>query len=386
MGLRDHLLNLNPGFDINQVLQASQGFNQAAQGLRQQQANQDYANQAPGLLSDGSPEALGQLAGLDLARGGSDVTDLLVKQKSAQSKAKETEAAIPDSAVDVLNIPQSQKNEINAIKDPKLKQAVLSFYQKNNTEVLGQQKEKQTELKNTQAQRQSFANTFDKSYKELQDQEQDLQKVKSQLAQGTQPADNVANRTMLRILGSDKRVTDRAVLAFINDTFGGDVTKATNFFTNSAASKLQPNQRKALNSLLVSEANNIEANKADVLGGHLNNAVSTFPSLIDANGKPDKAIVARAKQAGFTVVPNQDGTVSFQSKGQTRTLPSDMGGGGGGVDVKSLYTSLNGITDPTLKKQAQDQLENAINNKTLTPELVKKFKLKVQQFSGGVGQ
>lgn len=387
---------VDPNANLRDLLSQFQGIAQgtqqtlgAANNLRQQAAQQNFLQNAPGLLAQGSDAANDQLAVQAYAAGDSAPlqTQLAGKQKIAAKKAglSDEEDANSFDPEDIQGIVKglpydvAKKLSASGLNDQQvLEQAKAYMNPKANADDKLSNQEALTDYKQKLKDRQNFSGKFNQFALPVDKEIQSLKDAGDNLKSGKVLTDALALQALAKsISGSTRPLSPQAAQSLIASTLGGDSQKVSNFLQSGDQSVLSPEQRQTLQSTIQKSVGNKQAYKAQHVAEFLSNAQGDYPTLFQG-GKPDASVLQRAKAAGLDYSVDSTGQVSFATKPTKTTV---QGAPGDGDRLTTLLAKANGIKNAKYKLSAVKAL-TSYKDKVLPPEIATDIEADINRHLG----
>lgn len=349
MGLRDWLLNMNA------ATQASSGFADSAQKLREEIAQRQLAQQMPDIINR---QDLGALVSGALSSGNTKPTDIAASAMAGQLMPKNKTPIMTEEQLSAL-IPADKAKVAAGLPTYDQQEAFVKATQQN---VAESRRDEQT----TFGQLKDFKAGFDKKANEIRQERMMFANVKDAIKRGSLPADSVVlNFVARRVAGEKGPLSDSDISRLQAATGQGTAQGLANWLAGTPVSKWTDEQREAYMALVKGATDRYEGWVDETIGTSISNALIDYGRL---NGKrgPDESIVKRAKDFGFKIEGDR---VIKEGKKLTGT----------GAKAEALQIA-NSIEDSAAKASALRAIERAgdsIDDKWLT-----KFKAKADTLKG----
>lgn len=352
MGLRNEL------DDLLLLQQASQGFADAGQRLRQQAATRKLQQEAPALLASGDIAGItGLLSGVD---NGETLRQLLVEKVKAGGKEKKPSLTIEQLQASFPEVPTPRLAAFVGLPSDEQFAGINQIRGLEAEERQGKETERRSRGE-LQGLRNNVRGATEKDIKALDEERRQLDKVKLSLVKGTTSGDAVAFNFLARALAGEKGpLSNDDINRFVARAFAGDLQKFENFVTGKTTSILTPDQKKAFKELIDVADNNYTSYKAERLGSLYQRAIADNPGLVDENGKLDDSIAERIKQAGLVY---DKGEIRAPNVKQATYVGPE-------ADVMKVAAT---IKDPKTREQALAALKQ-YEGKVVPDEVVKRIK------------
>lgn len=381
----------DPNANLRDLLSQFQGISQGAQDtfqasnqLRQQAAQQNFNQQAPGLLSNPNQDSLNKLALLKDQTGDPSLLGSVygTYQKVAAKKAglddsedgNSFEAADFKKAYPQMTDEEAKVAENSTESD---KEILSRLDKKYGTDKLDNQMALE-DYKNKNKQRDKFTGYYNRFSDQVDKETNSLSAALQGLKSGTKIDDSLAVQALVKsATGSTRPVSDKQVSQYISNTFGNQAGTVANFFQNGNVSTLPPDVKATLSQALQQAINNKDQYKQRHVAELLSNASGDYPQLFEG-ATPDKAVLQRAKKAGLDYQVDSSGQGSFVTK---PTKTEVQGAPGDGDKLTALFNDVKKIQDPSMQKAWVDKLSKW-NGKVMPAPIQAQYQAALSQAIG----
>lgn len=381
----------DPNANLRDLLSQFQGISQGAQDtfqasnqLRQQAAQQNFNQQAPGLLSNPNQDSLNKLALLKDQTGDPSLLGSVygTYQKVAAKKAglddsedgNSFEAADFKKAYPQMTDEEAKVAENSTESD---KEILSRLDKKYGTDKLDNQMALE-DYKNKNKQRDKFTGYYNRFSDQVDKETNSLSAALQGLKSGTKIDDSLAVQALVKsATGSTRPVSDKQVSQYISNTFGNQAGTVANFFQNGNVSTLPPDVKATLSQALQQAINNKDQYKQRHVAELLSNASGDYPQLFEG-ATPDKAVLQRAKKAGLDYQVDSSGRGSFVTK---PTKTEVQGAPGDGDKLTALFNDVKKIQDPSMQKAWVDKLSKW-NGKVMPAPIQAQYQAALSQAIG----
>ena len=367
MGLRSDLE------DILALQELTGGFATSAQQLRQQAANQQLAQELPGLLAQNDYGQIAALAGQ--TNDPSLRRSIVEKQMAAQLKPAGVGGKIPltreQVRIKLIGTPQEGNDEvIDSIAGinnlPTQEKFILDYSVGGRQETRRKQQagqfgatfgEKLTKAKDDQ--RKAFISGIEEVEKPYKEFEEGYKNVQGALSTRSKTGDAIVFNFVARSIGNEKGPLARDdIQRLIQETFGMKAAELQNYLQGKDVSVLSPAQRETLYKIVEIAFNNKAETLQQNLSERFSNAPADYPRLFEG-GSPDASVRNRLSKFGATDISVRDGKLSFRAGKKKSEAIKQFGqetdGATKGPDTVSLLNQANALpASPANDKFKQD--------------------------------
>jgi uncharacterized protein YneF (UPF0154 family) len=373
MGLRDFLANLEIG---------SKGFGSAAESaekMRQQAAQQEFAQMAPELLRQGQFE---EMAGQAIGMGDMSIARDLIGETVKSRVKKDTMVPWTKSELMAQGIPSDKAEVFGQMDYAKQKEAVNNFeaarsagmtQQGLNLQAEGQRRLAREEV---QKQRKSTGDRFAKLEKDLSEEARIFDKLDFVLKNPSQPGDRIVVNFLARNMAGEKGpLSDSDIAGFTGTSVWESAEKAEQWLTASAQSPVGSERRKQYNALIKAARDNFDKYKKESIVKTFNQAIEDNPRLVDGD-TVDDMLKSKAKRLSektgqeISFSKDQDGNL-VATLGK-KSAPINAFNKDGLVDLDAMEKQAELIQDTAAREKALKNIR-ANKGKTISVEKVKQF-------------